>query len=394
MDHQTIALLSSPQHSSFNQNMKTALLVGGTAATGVAISAQLQDLGFDVTIYHRGDHEVDEISHLEHIHGDPHDPLSIKRDLESRSWDVTVATYGRIRHIVKALQGRTGHFVSISGIPVVAPGTGVPMTESHAYEAPDDAPAGLHGLIPRIIETEQAVLDSNFTGGMVSTVVRYPYVYGPYSIVPMEWHVIRRVLDKRKRWALQGAGLAISGRCAAPNAARLVGLIVEQPLVAAGQIYHAADTRQYTQREWIEMVAAVMDYQFEFVDIPASISPLGYSAVPMAGEYTWTRGPDTKAGIQRHILVSNEKARIDLGYQDAIHPVECIRQTVRYWLDHPPLVDGLNGRFSPSEFDYSAEDALLAFWDEVSLRAHPVGVPLLKLHPYDHPSKGKSMPVS
>ena len=59
----------------------------------------------------------------------------------------------------------------------------------------------------------------------------------------MEWHVIRRVLDQRKTWVLQGGGLAIGARCAAPNAARLVGLILDQPAVAGGRIYHAADDR-------------------------------------------------------------------------------------------------------------------------------------------------------
>lgn len=370
--------------------MKTALLVGGTAATGVAISAELQARGFDVTIYHRGDHEVDAISHLEHIHGDPHDPRSIADDLAGRQWDVTVATYGRIRHLVKALQGRTGQFISISGMPVVAPGAGVPVTESHPYAAAADAPAGLQGLLPRIVETEEAVLALNQTGSFATTVVRYPYVYGPHSIVPMEWHVIRRVLDRRRRWILQGAGLAIGGRCAAPNAARLVGLVIDEPGIAGGQIYHAADTRQYTQREWIDMVAGAMGYRFDFVDIPASISPLGRSAVPMAGEYTWAPGPDTRQGLQRHVLVSNEKARIELGYRDAVEPAQCIRETVAYWLEHPPLVDGIQGRFLPAEFDYASEDALLDFWDGVLRQAPTLGVALLKSHPYDHPLKGKS----
>lgn len=370
--------------------MKTALLVGGSAASGVAIAGELEARGFDVTIYHRGQHEVDEIGHLEHIHGDPHDPDSIEKDLSGRQWDVTVATYGRIRHIVKALRGRTGQFVSVSGMPVVAVGEGVPITESHPYETPQGTPAGLRGLMPRIIETEQAVLACNKSNDCLTTIVRYPYVYGPHSIVPMEWHVIRRVLDRRRRWIIQGAGLAIRGRCAAPNAARVVGLIVDKPEVANGKIYHAADTRQFSQREWIEMVADAMDFQFDFVDIPSSVSPLGSSAVPMAGEYTWVSGSDVRSDILRHAVVSNERVRVELGYQDAVDPAEWIHKTVAYWLSNPPVVDGQAGRFMPSEFDYVAEDALLAFWDQVVKQATPTGIPLLKSHPYDHPAKGKS----
>ena len=44
------------------------------------------------------------------------------------------------------------------------------------------------------------------------------------------------------------------------------------------------------------MVAAAMDYEFEFEDVPVSIVPLGTSAVPMAGEYCWARSLETSQG--------------------------------------------------------------------------------------------------
>src|SRR3546814_3023200 len=77
--------------------MATALVVGGTAATGVSIVAGLRERGYDVTIYHRGTHELPELDDLEHIHGDPHHRATIAADLGTRRWDVVVATYGRIR---------------------------------------------------------------------------------------------------------------------------------------------------------------------------------------------------------------------------------------------------------------------------------------------------------
>ena len=68
-----------------------------------------------------------------------------------------------------------------------------------------------------MIETERVVLGAHEQGHYVATVMRYPYVYGPYSVIPAEWHVIQRVLDGRRRWAMPGGGLAISTRCAAPK---------------------------------------------------------------------------------------------------------------------------------------------------------------------------------
>lgn len=365
--------------------MKTALLVGGTAATGVTIAAELRRLGYTVTIYHTGRHELPELDDLEHIHGDPHFRDSITHDLAHRQWDVTVATYGRIRYLADALRGRTGHFVSISGMPAVGPMAGLPLTEEAPYEDPACAPAGLRMLLPKIIETEQAILEAGQRGDFTSTIVRYPYVYGPHSIVPMEWHVIRRVLDKRPRWPIPAGGLAVRGRCASLNAAHMIGRILERRSIAAGQIYHAADSRQYTLREWIEIVAGVMGHRFEFVDIPSSIVPLTSSAMPMAGEFTWARSPDVAEGRLRLEVLTNQKAREELGYEDVTSPEAWIAKTVEYWLSHPPLVDGESGRLKPEEFDYPSEDALLAYWDGVTRNAPTFGVSLSRGHAYAHP---------
>jgi nucleoside-diphosphate-sugar epimerase len=365
--------------------MKTALLIGGTAATGVAIAAALRGRGFEVTIYHRGIHEYADLDDLEHIHGDPHFPETIARDLGGRSWDVTVATYGRIRHIAEHLRGRTGHLVTVSGIPAVKLLPGVPISERDPYADPADAPAGLKKLVPRIVETERAVLEAHAAGHFTATVVRYPYVYGPRSVVPMEWHVLKRVLDGRRRWIVPEGGLAIRGRCASVNAARLVGLVLGRPRVTGGEVYHAADTRQYTLREWVTMVAAAAGHEFEFVDIPSDIVPLGVSAVPMAAEYSSVSSRSVDAGGLRHALVSNEKARRDLGYEDVVTPEKWIGRTVEHWLRNPPAVDGAGAGLTPQDFDYAAEDALLAYWDRVVACAPVEGMALGRNRQCPHP---------
>ena len=50
-----------------------ALVVGGTGPTGPFIVKGLLQRGYEVSIFHRGNHEVEEIPpEVEHIHGDPH----------------------------------------------------------------------------------------------------------------------------------------------------------------------------------------------------------------------------------------------------------------------------------------------------------------------------------
>lgn len=365
--------------------MKTALVIGGTAATGVAIVAGLRKLGYQVTIYHRGTHELPELMDLEHIHGDPHHRSSIMRDIGGRSWDVVVATYGRVRYLAEALAGHTGHFVSISGMPVVGAQIGVPTTEATARENPENAPEGLKKLIPKIIETEDSIIDASARGDFAATVLRYPYVYGPHAVAPLEWHVIQRVLDKRKRWIMQSGGLALSPRCASPNAAEFVLRALEKPNISNGQIYNVAESHQFSMREWISTIAAVLDWEFEFVDIPSTIAPLGSTSVPLAGEYSWVREGDVSEGRIRHQLVSNLKASDELGYRDVVDPAKWIETTVLHWIANPPTVDGKDGRLGPKEFDYAAEDNLLRFWDDVLARRPDIAGRHIRDHAYAHP---------
>ena len=54
------------------------LVVGGTGPTGPFIVEGLRQRGHQVTIFHRGTHEIPEIPpEVEHIHGDPHFPETI-----------------------------------------------------------------------------------------------------------------------------------------------------------------------------------------------------------------------------------------------------------------------------------------------------------------------------
>ena len=49
-----------------------ALVVGGTGPTGPLIVQGLMDRGYEVTVYHRGFHEPDDLPQVHsHVHGDP-----------------------------------------------------------------------------------------------------------------------------------------------------------------------------------------------------------------------------------------------------------------------------------------------------------------------------------
>ena len=95
-----------------------ALIIGGTGPTGHFIVNGLLDRGYEVSMLHRGEHEIPEIpSQVEHIHADPYSEVSFSAALHGRSFDLCVASYGRLRRIAEIMVDKTERFVSIGGVP-------------------------------------------------------------------------------------------------------------------------------------------------------------------------------------------------------------------------------------------------------------------------------------
>jgi Trk K+ transport system NAD-binding subunit len=90
-----------------------ALVIGGTGPTGHHIVNGLRARGHQVAMLHSGRHEVPEIAaDVEHVHTNPFDEAALRAALGARTFDVCVATYGRLRVTAKVMAGRCGRFVS------------------------------------------------------------------------------------------------------------------------------------------------------------------------------------------------------------------------------------------------------------------------------------------
>jgi nucleoside-diphosphate-sugar epimerase len=220
------------------------LVVGGTGPTGPHVVQGLLARGHDVSIFHRGVHEspqLAEVEPVEHIHGDPHFRPSIDDAVGSRSFDIVVAMYGRVKLLAAAFARRCQQFVSIGGVPVYrgffpsvgTPGLPIPVTELHpVVEDESDDPARRFSRL--LAETEEVV----FARHPGATVFRFPMIYGPYNARPIEWSVVRRVRDGRRHMILPDGGFQIHSRCAARNAAAFVLAAIDRPDAAAGQVYN------------------------------------------------------------------------------------------------------------------------------------------------------------
>jgi nucleoside-diphosphate-sugar epimerase len=342
---------------------KRALVIGGTGPTGPFIVNGLVARGFAVAMLHSGRHERDEIGpEVEHVHTDPFDERALQAALGERSFDVCVATYGRLRVTAKIMAGRCGKFVSVGGGPAYLgymnadtwrpAGLPVPTREDAplvAREA-DDA----KGF--RIARTEERV----FAQHPSATHFRYPYVYGPYQLVPREWCIVRRIHDRRPFLILPDGGLTLCSYGYAENLAHAVLLAVDQPGVSAGQVYNCADEETPTLRQVVELVRDALGASLEILSLPGE---LAVPARPLLMQ-PWTT----------HRVFDLTKLRAELGYRDVVPAREALARTAR-WLDaHPLERGGAEEKILQDPFDYAAEDALAARWRGAleMLRAQPV----------------------
>src|SRR4030081_2644747 len=248
---------------------KSALLIGGTGPTGPAIAAGLETRGVDVTLLHSGRHEVPEVATFRHVHGDVFSEPGLRDALADQSFDVVIASYGRLRSIAEVRNDRGGHLLSIGGAPVYRgffdpavhspPGLPVPIREDAdlATEADD-------GKSYRIGRTEQLLFEAHPT----ATHFRYPYVYGPRQLAPREWCIVRRILDGRAFFILPDDGLSLIPFGYVDNLAHAMLLAVDQPEASMGEVFNCGDDERLTIRQVVEIITDELGYLWELLSMP------------------------------------------------------------------------------------------------------------------------------
>ena len=327
-----------------------ALVIGGTGPSGHFIVNGLLRRGYHVAILHTGRHEVKEIPDaVEHIHTDPFSDSALTEALGNRTFDLTVAAYGRLRRIAEIMAGRTGRFISIGGAPAyrgymnpaVLNPTGMPIP------TPEDSP-----LVPveeedpkgwRVVKTEQSVFEHH----PHATHFRYPLLYGPYQLAPREWSIVRRILDRRPI-IIPDDGLTLNHAAYVENAAHTILLAVDRLEAASGQIYNCGDERLLTLRQVVEIIADTLDAKPEIISMPWQFA---IPARPLISQ-PWTT----------HRVLDMTKLKTQLGYSDVVPPERGIAITAAWLRDHPHEPGDAAEKILQDPFDYRAEDELIAAW--------------------------------
>jgi nucleoside-diphosphate-sugar epimerase len=325
-----------------------ALVIGGTVPTGPYVVEGLLEKGYEVTLLHRGTHEVEFSRAVEHLHGDPHSIEALEYILRTRSFDIVLSMYGRLRSIAQVMRGRTSRFIGISGTPVYS-GYVNPAHNPKGLlmPIPEDAPLMTDPALDKhyglIALGEQEVMRAHHQGHYGATIFRYPAVYGPRQIMPREWSIVRRILDGRKHIIIPETGLTLTARVYAENAAHAVMLAVEHPQ-SGGRVYNVSDERVLSLKEWIGIISEVMEYDWEMVYMPWS------AAKPVVTSYI---------NNVRHRVLDITRIKTEIGYRDLVPTEEGIRRTVLWLLDHRPELRGEIEQRLNDSFDYEMEDRLI-----------------------------------
>lgn len=369
-----------------------ALVVGGTGATGPLIIEGLLQRGHEVTMLHRGVHEIDLPPEVEHIHADPHWLESLAEALEGRTFDLVLGVYGRLRITAEAMKGRTPRLISVGGAVAIYKGW-MRITERHPQQWFEVSPVpikedhplatapGVDRFNERAREAERTVMQAHEAGHYSATHFRYPTVYGPRNVSPQEWSIIRRIRDGRKQIIVPGGGTTLVSRGFAQNVAHGVLLAVDNPEASAGQIYNIADeSLTLTNGEWIRLVAQVLDHEFEFVEIPFDMLPPAFADAPPPTLFPY------------HQVMDLTKIKQQLGYRDVVPVEKGIELTAR-WFAENPLPSGSDVELLLGDpFNYEAEDRLIEIYrtESEQLRQRLRQVPVSDVrfeHPYPHPKK-------
>jgi nucleoside-diphosphate-sugar epimerase len=357
-----------------------ALLIGGSGPTGPHVIAGLLARDVQLTVLNRGlrDRAPDGV---ESIVADPHFLESLEPALRNRSFDLVIATYGRLRIMPALLAAITDRVITVGGTAYADTG-GVPATEDTARDT-------RNALIARLVETEQLLTQAHEDGLFVHTHLRYPLLWGPGQLAPKEWCVIRRVLDGRSFIPMVDGGLTIESKCFVKNAAQAVLLAADRTDLAAGRTYNVSDAIAPSDSMRVADLCAELGHpEIGQLSLPQRVT--GPAAF-------WGIGRDLDAALEQrpastaHQLVDSSRIRTELGYEDMVEYAEAVRVTTRHYQQHPLEYGGADERKINDPFDYPAEDAyaqaLDAFTEACDAITFTAGG---FIHQYDHPTQPRT----
>lgn len=302
------------------------LVVGGTRFIGRATVPELLRRGHEVAVFHRGQTPNPFGDRVTDLLGNRLDSASVEKALAPHAFEAVVdiaypwdsRTGAReIAFVADALQPPPKRYVYLSSVSVYGDGP-MPLTE----ESPRDPMLGAYSEDK--IAAEDYLLNAHRDGRFPVSIVRPPYVYGPWNNIPREAWFWDRILAGRPV-ILPDDGTTVFQWAAAKDVAWALAECLENP-AAEGHAFNIAEAEPVTYAGFIDRLATVARRPVEKVGVPRKrILALGGSSMGARMYFGATLDAETD------FSVSIEKARRLLGFRPT-DPVEGLRETFDWYL--------------------------------------------------------------
>jgi nucleoside-diphosphate-sugar epimerase len=335
------------------------LVIGGTNFIGPPVIAKLHQLGHRITVYHRGQHEPELPSNVQHVHspsaGIP--VLHFPAELTHPAPDVVLHTFpvgrddmvaaadhfaGKARRMVALSSGDVyrayGRLLGIEPCPLepMPLGENAPLRETrYPYRHLATGPGDWTFHYEKIL-AEQAVMNH---AGLPGTVLRLPAVYGPGDPYRRLRPYIKRMHDGRPvillddvqynwRWThgyLENVAAAITQA------------VVDER--ASGRTFNLGERETPTLGSRVQSLAQVMSWRGRIVRLEPAKTPQ-HLRLPYEP--------------RQDLVMDSSRLRSDLGFSEAATVEEGLRDTIAWEPTHSPA-EG-----DPGAREYAAEDAAAA----------------------------------
>ncbi len=255
------------------------VVIGGTRFIGRHTVQALLDRGHEVTLFHRGRTPNPFGDRVQETLGDRSDSRSVQQALHGRPFDAVVdvaypwdARTGarEVGYVADALSPAVRKYVYLSSASVYGDGP-MPLKE----DSPRDPMLG--GYSEDKIAAEDYLFDAQAMGRFDVSVVRPPYVHGPWNNIPREAWFWDRILAGRPV-IVPDDGRTVFQWAAARDVAWALVECLENP-AARGEAFNIAEADPLTYADFIDRLGRVAGKPVEKVFVPRKkIRALGGSA--------------------------------------------------------------------------------------------------------------------
>ncbi len=338
------------------------LIIGGTNFMGPFVVRRLNEMGYEITLFHRGQTTSADLPvEVREITGDRHYLSDFREEFQRLAPDVVLdmmaMTEQDAQDDMSVFKGIARRVLAISSQDVYrafgrvnrkedGPPDALPITEdsplrhnlypyrSEPLRAQDDPGKWLDNYDKILVE--RVILgDPDLSG----TILRLPAVYGPGDYRHRLFEYVKRMDDQRP-------AILFEERLAkwrwthgyVENVAAAIALAVSDER-ASGRIYNVGEQETLSMAERVSRIGQEIDWQGKVVIVPDGTLPEQLAS---------------DINTEQDVVVDTSRIRQELGYSEPVPLQEALRHTITWEREHPPA------EIDQKQFDYAAEDKILA----------------------------------